>query len=211
MYQKVAAAVNGCARFLSIPPLTDAPDFAIFCASSNPGGVPKRLNGTDCKSVGKRLPWFESKPHHHLQTTDSCQLFFYLRGLDENPGSTAERSEAEALRQEGSEDRQARAAIQAPPPISKSPAIQPVAGLFSFSSNHFCQSRSGTSGATDTPRSLRSQPPHSVCKAAMKASAWATEASISRTSWSTLACTLTNSSLSPAIARALRLCFMNST
>ena len=31
----------------------------------NGGGVPEWLKGTDCKSVGVRLRWFESNPLHH--------------------------------------------------------------------------------------------------------------------------------------------------
>jgi len=52
---------------------------------------------------------------------------------------------------------------------------------------------------------------HSACRDAMNASAWAMAVSMSRTSLSTLVCTLTTSSLSPAIALAFRLCFMNRT
>ena len=33
-------------------------------ADRQQGGVPKRSNGTDCKSVGARLRRFESSPHH---------------------------------------------------------------------------------------------------------------------------------------------------
>src|SRR5690349_14499250 len=31
------------------------------------GGVPERLKGTDCKSVGARLRWFESNPLHQAE------------------------------------------------------------------------------------------------------------------------------------------------
>src|SRR3546814_1854090 len=36
------------------------------------GGVPEWLKGTDCKSVGSGLRWFESNPlHQHLSTRDA--------------------------------------------------------------------------------------------------------------------------------------------
>jgi len=52
---------------------------------------------------------------------------------------------------------------------------------------------------------------YSVCRDAMNASASAMALSISRTSLSTFVWTLVSSPLSPAIALALRLCFMKST
>ena len=44
--------------------------------------MPEWLKGTDCKSVGASLRWFESTPAHHFKEDES--LLFLCRGLDEN-------------------------------------------------------------------------------------------------------------------------------
>ena len=46
---------------VSVCSLTSTP----FSHTSRGGGVPEWLKGTDCKSVGARLRWFESNPLHH--------------------------------------------------------------------------------------------------------------------------------------------------
>src|SRR5208282_4255066 len=45
---------------------------------SRRGGVPEWLKGTDCKSVGARLRWFESNPLHSAKYYDissGCRSF----------------------------------------------------------------------------------------------------------------------------------------
>lgn len=47
--------------------------------NTNGGGVPERLKGTDCKSVGARLRWFESNPLHQGQTAFGSPAAFYAK------------------------------------------------------------------------------------------------------------------------------------
>ncbi len=45
--------------------------------NTNGGGVPEWLKGTDCKSVGARLRWFESNPLHQRLTAFGSPAAFY--------------------------------------------------------------------------------------------------------------------------------------
>ena len=59
--------------------------------------MPEWLKGTDCKSVGASLRWFESTPAQ-CKSDDNCcycPIYFFVRGLDENHDLWFEREAAE--------------------------------------------------------------------------------------------------------------------
>ena len=71
---------------LCVQIVTEHDDYYICSIPEKPnhyGGLTERLKGTDCKSVGASLRWFESNTLHHLHNNN--------KGLEGNGQYSAQR------------------------------------------------------------------------------------------------------------------------